>query len=108
MIPGSRDSLIVDGIVRLAEALDVDVIAEGVESEQQGVELVRMGCRAAQGYFFARPVADAGFAAAVLAARGPWEWGGPEVSDSVASDRLLSDRGGPDGGPDPASIEAAR
>ncbi|MFD0642337.1 MULTISPECIES: EAL domain-containing protein [unclassified Bradyrhizobium] len=32
-------------------------IAEGVEQPEQAALLLRMGCEAAQGYFFSRPVA---------------------------------------------------
>jgi len=42
------------------------VIAEGVETAEQRDELVRLGCRQAQGYLFARPMAP-GRLAGVLA-----------------------------------------
>lgn len=51
----ARDSLIVGGIVSLADALDVDVIAEGVEDASQAAALVELGCHKAQGYHFSRP-----------------------------------------------------
>jgi diguanylate cyclase (GGDEF)-like protein len=44
-------------VVGLAEMLDLDVVAEGVETMEQRELLVRMGCRSGQGYFFSRPVA---------------------------------------------------
>jgi EAL domain-containing protein (putative c-di-GMP-specific phosphodiesterase class I) len=51
---GSRE--IVRGIVALASALGMEVVAEGVESAAQ-VQLLRaLGCGFAQGYFFHRPV----------------------------------------------------
>jgi len=46
---------IVDNIVRLAGALELDVIAEGIETDHQ-LELLRaVGCFYAQGFLFARP-----------------------------------------------------
>ena len=42
-------------IVRLAEDLDIDVIAEGVETRAEAEALARIGCPLLQGYLFARP-----------------------------------------------------
>jgi EAL domain-containing protein (putative c-di-GMP-specific phosphodiesterase class I) len=54
-----RDTAIVRTILAMAEALGMAVIAEGVETAEQRDELVRLGCRQAQGYLFARPMAPA-------------------------------------------------
>jgi EAL domain-containing protein (putative c-di-GMP-specific phosphodiesterase class I) len=51
----------VEAIIRMAESLNMDVIAEGVESETQRQMLLQMGCRKAQGYLFARPMVMAEF-----------------------------------------------
>jgi diguanylate cyclase (GGDEF)-like protein len=53
-VPG--DSALVAGMVSLAHALDLTVVAEGVETELQLAELRRIGCEVAQGFLFARPV----------------------------------------------------
>jgi EAL domain-containing protein (putative c-di-GMP-specific phosphodiesterase class I) len=54
------DAAIVTAIVAMARSLDVDVVAEGVETEEQLDELKRLGCRRGQGYLLARPMpADA-------------------------------------------------
>ena len=56
-LPASANSLaIVKTIVALASALDMKVIAEGVESESQRAVLVDNGCRHFQGFLFARPL----------------------------------------------------
>jgi EAL domain-containing protein (putative c-di-GMP-specific phosphodiesterase class I) len=46
---------LVRAIIGVAQGLGLDVIAEGVETEAQRVELVAAGCPVMQGYLFARP-----------------------------------------------------
>ncbi len=53
---GSSQPAIVESIVALAKTLGTHVIAEGVETEAQRSELMRLGCSEAQGFFFARPL----------------------------------------------------
>lgn len=47
---------IVEMIVQLGKTLGLNVIAEGVEEEVQGVLLTEMGCNEVQGFFYARPM----------------------------------------------------
>jgi diguanylate cyclase (GGDEF)-like protein/PAS domain S-box-containing protein len=55
-----NDSALVAGIIAIATALGLDVIAEGVETQGQLEDLKRLNCRSAQGYYLARPMpADA-------------------------------------------------
>lgn len=51
-----RVMAILDGIVRLGLAMDVDVVAEGVETEDQLHTLRALGCTAVQGYLLGRPM----------------------------------------------------
>jgi diguanylate cyclase (GGDEF)-like protein/PAS domain S-box-containing protein len=51
-----RSTAIVTAIVRMAEALSMEVTAEGVETTRQIEELQRLGCDRAQGFYFARPL----------------------------------------------------
>ncbi len=51
-----HDQAIVEAMLRLADAFDLSVVAEGVETEEHVIELVRRGCRRAQGYLLARPM----------------------------------------------------
>lgn len=46
---------IVGAVISMAHALNLHVIAEGVERASQAVRLRELRCDAAQGYFFARP-----------------------------------------------------
>jgi diguanylate cyclase (GGDEF)-like protein/PAS domain S-box-containing protein len=50
------DGAIVDAILRMARALDLEVVAEGLETEQHLETLRGLGCRYGQGYLFSRPV----------------------------------------------------
>ena len=47
---------IVKAILDLAVALDMQVVAEGIETEQQRDLLLDMGCQYGQGYWFGKPV----------------------------------------------------
>jgi diguanylate cyclase (GGDEF)-like protein/PAS domain S-box-containing protein len=44
-------------ILSLADNLDVDVIAEGIERTVQADQLLSLGCRRGQGFLFGRPIA---------------------------------------------------
>jgi EAL domain-containing protein (putative c-di-GMP-specific phosphodiesterase class I) len=50
------DAAIVTAIIAMARTLGVDVVAEGVETEEQLEALKRLGCNRAQGYLFAAPM----------------------------------------------------
>jgi diguanylate cyclase (GGDEF)-like protein len=58
-----NDDAIVKTVIAMAEAMDFNVIAEGVETEIQRDFLIQSGCRAFQGYLFSKPVALAEFEA---------------------------------------------
>ena len=55
------DAAIVITIIALASNLDLQVISEGVETEEQVAFLRQHGCHQMQGYFFSRPVPPAAF-----------------------------------------------
>jgi diguanylate cyclase (GGDEF)-like protein len=61
-----NDSAIVRAVVTVAKSLNMDVTAEGVETDQQRVELKALGCDRGQGFLFARP-ADAEHVTPLLA-----------------------------------------
>ena len=67
VINGDREAVVVKAMIAMATEAGLDVIAEGIETQQQCDRLIRMGCRLGQGYLFALPQpADA--LAAVLSA----------------------------------------
>lgn len=59
--PDSKATMLVAGAVTLARALDMSVIAEGVEHEAQASILRDLGCHEMQGYLFGKPVPLAEF-----------------------------------------------
>lgn len=53
--PSSRDEALLTAVVRMAQALGLDVIAKGVETEHQWEVLTALGVSAVQGFLFSRP-----------------------------------------------------
>ncbi|MGZ5055631.1 MAG: putative bifunctional diguanylate cyclase/phosphodiesterase [Methylobacter sp.] len=51
-----NDAAIVDAIIAMAGSLNLDIIAEGVETPEQIDYLAGCGCNAFQGYWFSRPL----------------------------------------------------
>jgi diguanylate cyclase (GGDEF)-like protein len=47
---------VVEAIIALGKAMSLEVVAEGVETDQQYAIVRRLGCDLAQGYFIARPM----------------------------------------------------
>ena len=56
LVPDSTNLALCKAIIAMAHALGIQVVAEGVETEQQRDLLTHMGCDFAQGYYFSRPL----------------------------------------------------
>ena len=57
MLPNDPKSrVLLESVAEIAGRLNMTTIAEGVENEEQGRELLSIGCNIAQGYFYSRPV----------------------------------------------------
>ena len=56
MEANSKEAEIVRTIVHLAHSLQLSVVAEGVETREQAVQLQALGCEYGQGYFFSKPL----------------------------------------------------
>jgi EAL domain-containing protein (putative c-di-GMP-specific phosphodiesterase class I) len=52
----TKGTALVKMIIDLAHTFGMEVVAEGVESEAQAVQLKEMGCQLAQGYHFTEPL----------------------------------------------------
>ena len=56
MCSQKRTLAIVDLVIKLADALGMSVVAEGIEHADEAMILSKMGCSHVQGYYFCRPV----------------------------------------------------
>ena len=56
MIDSPAAEAVVRGAVELGARLGVRVVAEGVETAEQRAALIALGCTAAQGYHFCKPL----------------------------------------------------
>ncbi len=56
MIEQRRDNLVVRSTIDLGRNLELDVVAEGVETEEVWNQLSELGCDYAQGYFVSKPL----------------------------------------------------
>lgn len=54
---------LVKAMIFIAQALNLELVAEGVETEEQAAYLRQHGCQAAQGYLFGKPMPHAKFEA---------------------------------------------
>ena len=63
-LPDNADAVaIVTAIIRLSSSLGLEVLAEGVENEEQRKLLIELGCTLGQGYLFAKPMNAEGITA---------------------------------------------
>jgi diguanylate cyclase (GGDEF)-like protein len=63
MLEDKSDAAIVATIIKLAHVLGLDLVAEGVETQEQAMALSSLGCHIMQGYLYCRPVPFSGLAA---------------------------------------------
>ncbi len=56
-----KSRIIVDEIITMAKRLDMNIIAEGVETAELALFLQSLGCDSAQGYYFSKPLPEKDF-----------------------------------------------
>lgn len=56
LAPSGRSTEVVRAVLAISQALRLDVVAEGVETQEQRDALMALGCVKAQGYYYAKPM----------------------------------------------------
>jgi EAL domain-containing protein (putative c-di-GMP-specific phosphodiesterase class I) len=56
MLTNRNNIAIIKGIIGFAKAFNCKVIAEGIETYEQQIALLRLGCQSGQGYHISRPI----------------------------------------------------
>lgn len=56
MLTDPSDAAIIEAIVRMGQALGLELVAEGVETEEQSNSLLALGCELMQGFHYCRPM----------------------------------------------------
>lgn len=56
MAKNQEDHAIVSAMIAMAKSLKIDILAEGIETEQQLELLEKLGCVQGQGFYFSRPL----------------------------------------------------
>jgi diguanylate cyclase (GGDEF)-like protein len=87
MEDGDESKSLVSAILAIARTLDIDVVAEGIETTEQAEALLALGCRGAQGYLFGRP-SPAGTIEALLLGQAESEGSLSTQRSTVGTDQL--------------------
>lgn len=61
MLTDRGDMEIVKAVISLAQSMNLQLIAEGIETETQKETLLQLGCQMGQGYLFSKPLSAADF-----------------------------------------------
>jgi len=69
MMNGESDASIIKAVILLGQTLNLEIVAEGIETPEQQRFLIAQGCRLGQGYLFSKPVPAEAFGA--LLAKAP-------------------------------------
>jgi EAL domain-containing protein (putative c-di-GMP-specific phosphodiesterase class I) len=89
MLEDRSSMAIVAMIISLAHAMDLQVVAEGVDDQAQVAALRRMGCEQMQGFLYSKPVSAAEAAALLKRERRRIDPARPPPPPPHASDRRL-------------------
>lgn len=82
LAPGDPSTAIVEGLIQIAQKLDIRVVSEGIETEDQADQLQALGCILGQGYLFSRAV-DRDATTALLIERGQFRNEVRDLTDPV-------------------------
>ena len=65
-----REHIIIKSVITMAKELNLETVAEGVETKDQAELLKKMGCEIAQGYLYSKPIPEKEFEALLHKALG--------------------------------------
>ena len=85
MLSHSRTLAIIETIIKLGEALKLQIVAEGVETDEQREMLTSLKCSHAQDYLFAQPTDADDTTAAIEAYAQHWKSGALNLQMQLAS-----------------------
>ncbi|MEZ5740279.1 MAG: EAL domain-containing protein, partial [Burkholderiaceae bacterium] len=86
----AASKIVVQSAIDIGHSLGVEVVAEGVETEQQLDELREMGCDQVQGFFVGKPLTNDEFDAWVKAQQGRFSVGGLKDAPVSAGEPMAS------------------
>ena len=56
MVDNQNDHDIAKAVVSLGKALELELVAEGIETQAQADLLLKMGCKVGQGFLYSKPI----------------------------------------------------
>ena len=81
-----RDAAITVALISMGHSLNLEVLAEGVETEEQMSFLRDHNCDQIQGYYFSKPLDAEAFAEKLRGSRLPLDWVKPKRLPAMASE----------------------
>jgi diguanylate cyclase (GGDEF)-like protein/PAS domain S-box-containing protein len=93
MIDDVNDYVIIDSVITLAKSFGRSVIAEGVETTEQGIMLILNGCLMAQGYVISKPLPHSELVSWIQSYQLPAAWSSiaeQQLTDSAKEQVLFS------------------
>jgi diguanylate cyclase len=73
LLHGTNDAAIVSAIVTLGRTLNLEIVAEGVETDAQRDLLTRLGCHSLQGFLLGRPMPPDQLIAKIIDGSDSWD-----------------------------------
>jgi diguanylate cyclase (GGDEF)-like protein/excisionase family DNA binding protein len=86
-----KATAIVEAAACLAHALDLQVIAEGIETNDQAERVAQLGCRLGQGLLFGSPISASGLPSLLAHGLPPRGWEAPLPDSTLFRDALQHD-----------------
>ncbi|MFI3172346.1 MAG: EAL domain-containing protein, partial [Eubacteriales bacterium] len=60
-IDDGKGAIIIESVIKMAQAMNLETVAEGIETKEQLEYLQRLNCEFGQGYYFSRPLPEEEF-----------------------------------------------